>query len=142
VIVSTIVVSASSQRTPAQSDQEMLIALEKAWNEAFYTRDVDAIKELLADEFISTYDDGSRGDKAKEIAEATDFNQRIESAIPGEFTVKVFGDSAIVWFTLKVVGFKQGQRSELALSYTDVWVIRDGRWQCVSSQSTRVTARP
>jgi len=27
------------------------------------------------------------------------------------------------------------------LRYTDVWVVRDGRWQCVSSQSTRVATR-
>jgi len=27
------------------------------------------------------------------------------------------------------------------LRYTDVWLVRDGRWQCVSSQSTRVATR-
>jgi hypothetical protein len=26
----------------------------------------------------------------------------------------------------------------LTLRYTDVWVLRDGRWQCVSTHSTRV----
>jgi hypothetical protein len=29
----------------------------------------------------------------------------------------------------------------LILRYTDVWIVRDGRWQCVSSQSTRVATR-
>ena len=28
---------------------------------------------------------------------------------------------------------------EVAFRYTDVWVIRDGRWQCVATQSTRTT---
>lgn len=142
VMVATWALTASApQRAPAQSDQQVLIALEHGWNEAFYRKDVAFIEKILADEFIATYDDGSRGDKAKELALATEFNQRVESAIPDEFTVRVFRDTAVVWLTLKLVGIKQGQRSELTLRYTDVWVMRDGRWQCVSSQSTRVNPK-
>jgi ketosteroid isomerase-like protein len=131
----------ASQEPPVKSDQQVLIALEQRWNDAFYRNDVASIKDLLADEFIATYDDGARGDKAKELALAAEFNQQVESAIQDEFTVKVFRDTAVVWFTLRVVGVKQGQRAELTLRYTDVWVIRDGRWQCVSTQSTRLTPK-
>ena len=135
------VTASTSQRAPVESDQKILIALEQRWNEAFYRNDVASIKSLLADEFIATYDDGARGDKAKELALAAEFNQQVESAIQDEFTVKVYRDTAVVWFTLRVVGIKQGQRTELTLRYTDVWVIRDGGWQCVSTQSTRVNPR-
>jgi ketosteroid isomerase-like protein len=131
----------ASQEPPVQSDQQVLIALEQRWNEAFYRHDVAAIKNILADEFMATYDDGARGDKAKELALAAEFNQQVESAIQDEFTVKVYRDTAVVWFSLRLVGVKQGQRAELTLRYTDVWVIRDGRWQCVSTQSTRVNPR-
>jgi ketosteroid isomerase-like protein len=134
---------AAAQRSPVESDQETLIKLEQGWNDAFYRKDLAFIENLLADEFMATYDDGSRGDKAKELALARDFNQQVESAIQDDFVVKVYRDTAVVWFTLHVVGIKQGQRAELTLRYTDVWVIRDGRWQCVSTQSTRVsTAKP
>jgi ketosteroid isomerase-like protein len=131
----------ASQSRPAESDQQVLVRLERQWNEAFYRKDVTFIETLLADEFIATYDDGSRGDKAKELALAAAFNQQVESAIQDEFAVKVYGDTAVVWFTLHLVGIKQGQRSGLTLRYTDVWIIRDGRWQCVSSQSTRVNTK-
>jgi ketosteroid isomerase-like protein len=130
-----------SQRPPVESDQQVLIELERGWNEAFYRKDVAFIENILADEFIATYDDGSRGDKAKELALAAEFNQQVESAIQDEFTVRVYRDTAVVWFTLRLVGIKQGQRGELTLRYTDVWVMRDGRWQCVSTQSTRVNPR-
>ena len=90
---------------------------------------------------MATHDDGSRGDKAKELALVREFNQQVESSVQDEFTIKVYGDTAIVWFTLHVVGIKQGQRSELTLRYTDVWMIRDGRWRCVSTHSTRVNPR-
>jgi ketosteroid isomerase-like protein len=130
---------AAAQRSPVESDQQTLIKLEQGWNDAFYRKDLAFIENLLADEFVATYDDGSRGDKTKELALARDFNQQIESAVQDDFMVKVYRDTAVVWFTLNVVGIKQGQRAELTLRYTDVWIYRDGRWQCVSTQSTRVS---
>jgi ketosteroid isomerase-like protein len=131
----------AAQRLSVPSDQEVLIDLEKRWNEAFYRKDLTFLSNVLADEFIATYDDGSRGDKAKELALAEAFNQQVESATQEDFIVKVYRNTAVVWFTLRLVGIKQGQRAELTMRYTDVWVMRDDRWQCVSSQSTRVTQK-
>ena len=139
IVAMICVTPASAAQKPVQSDQDVLIDLEQRWNEAFYRKDTRFIETILADEFMATYDDGSRGDKAKELSLASEFNQAVESAIPDDFTVKVFRDTAVVWFTLKLVGIRQGQRSEMQLRYTDVWVIRDGRWLCVSTQSTRVS---
>jgi len=142
VLAAAWAVPASAQQSPpVESDQEVLIRLERGWNEAFYKKDVAFIRNILADDFIVTYDDGSRGDKAKELALAAEFNQQLESAIQDEFTVKVYHDTAVVWFTLHLVGVRQGQRAEVTLHYTDVWVLMDGRWRCVSTQSTRVNSK-
>ncbi len=132
---------AFASQLPEVSTEEALIALERGWNEAFYARDVEFLESILADDFIVTYDDGVRGDKARELALAEAFNQRVLSATQDDFIVQVYDDAAVVWFTLRVVGMRQGQEAEITLRYTDVWVVRDGRWQCVSSQSTRVNSR-
>ena len=128
----------ASQEEPVKSDQEIVIELEQAWNEAFYRKDVNFIEGLLADEFVATYDDGSRGDKARELALVEEFNQQVISSTQDEFAVKVYGDTAVVWFTLRLAGMRQGQRAEVTYRYTDVWVLQDGRWKCVSTQSTKV----
>ena len=128
----------AGQRPAVRSDEESLIALEQRWNEAVYSKDLAFIDSILADEFIATYDDGSRGDRAHELALVRDFNRQVESAIQDDFTVKVFNDTAVVWFTLQLVGIRQGERATVTLRYTDVFLLREGRWQCVSSQSTRV----
>ena len=141
LVIAWAVPASAQQSPPVESDQEVLIRLERSWNEAFYRKDVDVITKILADDFIATYDDGKRGDKATELALAAEFNQQVESAIQDEFKVKVYHDTAVVWFTLHLVGVKQGERAELTLRYTDVWMLMDGRWQCVSTQSTRVTSR-
>ena len=140
VLVASAVAGASALQR-VESDQDVLIKLERGWNEAFYRKDVAFIERLLAEEFTATYDDGRIGDKATELALVAAFDQNVESATPDEFAVRVYRDTAVVWFTLRLVGIKDGQRSEMALRYTDVWIIRDGRWQCVSSQSTRVAAK-
>jgi ketosteroid isomerase-like protein len=131
----------SAQRQAAQSDQQTLVELERTWNAAFYDKDTAFIQNVLADEFIATYDDGSQGDKGKELALAASFNQQVESAIQDDFVVKVYGDAAVVWFSLHLAGPSKGRRLELTLRYVDVFVWRDNRWQCVSSQSTKITAQ-
>jgi ketosteroid isomerase-like protein len=144
-IVCALTVAASvalgAQQEPVKSDQETLIALERNWNAAFYRKDLAFIGNVLADEFIATYEDGSQGDKAKELALTEAFNQQVDSATQDDFVVKVYGDTALVWFSLHLAGPSQGRRLEVALRYVDVFVMRAGRWQCVSSHSTKVAAK-
>lgn len=130
--VSTI--AQGGDRTSPQS----LIQLERSWNEAFYRKDVSFLERVLAEEFIGTYEDGSQGDKAKEIALTKEFNQQVDSARQDDFVVKLYGDTAVVWFTLHLLGPKQGQQIAVDLRYVDVFVWRANRWQCVSSHSTKV----
>jgi ketosteroid isomerase-like protein len=134
-------ISASgAQSKPALSDQQVLIKLERDWDAAFHRKDVAFIESVLAEEFVSTYGDGTRGDRAKELKLAAEFNQQIDSSTLDEFVVKVYGDTAVVWFTQHMVGPSKGQRLEVTYRYIDVFVQRDGRWKCVASQSTKVTA--
>lgn len=133
--------SAGAAQPPAVSTEDTLIALERGWNDAVYARDVEFLDSILADEFVVTYDDGTRGDRDREIALVAGFNQRVISATQEDFVVRTYGVTAIVWFDLRVVGLRQGREAELRLAYTDVWVRRDGRWQCVSSHATRIDPR-
>ena len=95
ILTCTIAIAGSASRVasqPVKSDQEIIVALEKSWNEAFYRKDVKLIESILADEFMSTYEDGSRADKKKELALAATFDQQVVYAVQDNFTVKVFGE--------------------------------------------------
>lgn len=133
------VTSAMAQDFPPLSDQQILIQIERDWDAAFLRNDAAAIEKFLADEFLATYPNGSRGDKAKELSLATEFNQQIDSSRLDEFTIKIYRDTAVVWFSRHLTGPSQGRPLELTYRYVDVFVFRDGRWQCVASQSTKVT---
>ena len=125
-----------------KSDQDILIQLERDWDKAFHTHDVATIDKILADEFIVTYDDGVRADRKKELELAKSFDEHVDSSAMDDFVVKEYGNTAVVWFTLHLVGPINGKPVEIAFQFTDVFVLRDGRWQAVSSQSTRITEQP
>jgi ketosteroid isomerase-like protein len=129
---------AAPQTTRVKSDQDVLMQLERDWDAAFRRNDAAFIENILAEEFVVTYDDGTRGDRAKELALAASFNQKVDSSTLDEFIVKEYGNTAIVWFRLHLEGPSKGQTLALDFRFVDVFVLRDARWQCVSSQSTRV----
>jgi len=133
-----ILLAAPARAQDVQSDQDILMQLERDWNAAFHRHDVAFIERLLAEEFVVTYDDGSRGDRARELMLAASFDQQVDSSRLDEFMVREYGSTAVVWFTLHLTGPIKGQPAELSYRFTDVFVLRDGRWQCVSSQSSRV----
>ena len=132
--------SASAQMS-VKSDQQILIELEQKWVEALQNNDVKFVDSVLAPEFIATYGDGSRGDRKHELQLVADFNSQVDKWTVDEFEVKVYRDTAVVWFTQRMVGPIQGKPAEIVTRYMDVFVMRDGRWLCVGSQSTRVTGK-
>jgi ketosteroid isomerase-like protein len=125
--------------TPPTAEEQELIDLERAWDKAFVAKDMRFIERVLADEFVATYGDGTRGDKAAEMAQTIDFDQRVDSSVLDSFRVRTYGDMAIVWFSRHMTGPKSGKIVSITYRFVDVFVKRAGRWQCVSSQSTKVS---
>jgi ketosteroid isomerase-like protein len=135
----TVTVS-GGQTAAVKSDQQILVQLERDWDAAFRRRDVAFVAGLLAEEFVATYSDGTRGNRDEELSRVANFDQQIDSSTLDEFIVKIYGDTAVVWMSQHLLGPSQGKPLAITFRYVDVFVFRDGRWQCVASQSTRVTA--
>ena len=133
--------SAADAQLSVKSDQEILIELETNWVGALKRNDTKFVDSVLAEEFVATYGDGTRGDRKHELQLVADFNAQVDEWLVGEFTVKVFKDTAVVWFTQRMVGPVQGKPVEIVTRYMDVFVMRDGRWQCIGSQSTKVISK-
>jgi ketosteroid isomerase-like protein len=133
--------AADPSQLSVRSDQEILIQLERDWVAALQRNDVKFVDSVLAEEFVATYGDGTRGDRKRELQLVEEFNQQVDKWSVDEFTVKVFRDTAVVWFTQRLVGPVQGKPTEIVTRYMDVFVMRDGKWLCVGSQSTKVTGK-
>jgi ketosteroid isomerase-like protein len=133
-----VLLGGASARAQETAEEQELIQLERAWDAAFVAKDIRFIERVLADEFVVTYGDGTRGDKAAELAQTLDFDQRVDSSVLDGFRVRIYGDTAVVWFSRHMTGPKSGKIVAVTYRFVDVFVKRAGRWQCVSSQSTRV----
>ena len=133
--------SAAAAQRRVQSAQQILEQIERDWVEAMQTNNVAFVDSVLAPEFIATYGDGSRLDKTRELQMVERFNSQVDEWIVEDFIIKVYGETAVVWFTQRMTGPVQGKPTEIVSRYMDVFVIRDGKWLCVGSQSTRVTGK-
>jgi ketosteroid isomerase-like protein len=58
-----------------------------------------------------------------------------------DFRVRVYGDSAVVTALTRTKGKFTGQDFSTQERATDVFVKRDGRWQCVLTHLTRFPSK-
>ena len=117
--------------------EEELLKLEKAFTEAIIKNDPEAIGRLVASDWIIIDPDGG-------IVERTRFFEVIKSGAlthdmmeSEDFRVRVYGDSAVVTAVTRTKGKFMGQEFSTQERATDVFVKRDGRWQCVLTHLTR-----
>lgn len=70
------------------------------------------------------------------IAEMKKDKDTYTSARNGKMDVRVFGNAAVVTGSTREKGKdKDGKEFDRMFRWTDTWVERNGRWECVASQS-------
>ena len=129
--------AAESPRVPPGRLEQQLIDVEKKWNEAYRVKDVAVLNRILADDIIIIYGDGTRATKSEDIA-SIGADEQVESSTLDDFQVKLYGDTAVVMSRLTSSGLRQGKHFNAQFRYLDVYRKRDGRWQCVITQNTRI----
>jgi ketosteroid isomerase-like protein len=115
-----------------------LIKVEHRLNQAVVDREVTTLNQLYADEFISTDSEGMVWTKSQDIAIDTAGASRVTAFTLQDLRVQVFRDAAVVTGRIVTKGTLQGEYSEGRSRFTDVFVKRDGRWQCVANHTTAV----
>ncbi len=106
--------------------------------EAQVKADVATLEKLLAPELTYVHSSGVLDSKDAYIGAIKSGKTKYKSIVPEEVSERTFGAVSIVNGKATVVLVSDGKDREIILRYTDVWVKRDGRWQMVSWQSTRL----
>jgi ketosteroid isomerase-like protein len=117
--------------------EEELLKLEKAFAEAIVKNDLEGIGRLVADDWIIIDPDGGIVDRTRffdVIKSGALTHDMMESE---DFRVRVYGDSAVVTGVTRTKGKFMGEEFSTQERVTDVFVKRDGRWQCVLTHLTR-----
>lgn len=137
---------ASAQPSPPTSVQvrsaskadEAVRAAELARFKAMTTGDLATLGTLLGDDLVYTHSSALVDSKASYVESMRSGVLKYQTIEPREMKVRVYGTVAVITAAAAVTSIFKGQTSSNQLRYTDVWVLRDGRWQMVGWQSTRI----
>jgi ketosteroid isomerase-like protein len=119
--------------------ESKIVAMEKAWNQAYKSRDKKALGQILHNSMVLVNDDGSLQSKAAflgtvDAARPSDEQQ----AQPESISVRVFGDVAIATGVFQEKGVDKGKAYLRRNRFVDTWVNSNGSWVCVAASATPV----
>jgi len=112
----------------------MVLALEKAWNQAYKAGDTKALSAILDENIILVNDDGSVQTKAEFLKTVKAASSNQEQVAPESLAVHVFGKTAIAIGVIGTKG-KAGVRRE---RFIDTWILRNGTWVCIATDATPI----
>ena len=128
------------QAAPAAATAEDAVrAADASRLKAFIAADRTALTALLGDDLTYTHSSGRLDGKATIIDAITSGKTQYHSILPEDVLVRLYGDVAVLSGRAAVNVTSDGQLLDLKLRFTSVYVKRDGRWQFVAWQSTRIT---
>ena len=141
-VVSLVALSVVAFFGQAQADttsvQQTLMQMERDWGQASAKSDTAAVDKLVADDWVGIDFEGKSITKAESIAEMKSGASTTQSYEIGPMKVRVLGNTAVVTGSDTEKSTYKGKDSSGKYVWTDVWAMRDGRWQAVASQSVKV----
>ena len=122
------------------STEQELINLENEWADAWVKRDVAFFERIEADDYTWTSPWGV-WTKAQDLAELKSGDSVITSWVLDEMKVRVYGNAAVVTGRSTIKETHKGEDWSRQERWTDTWVKRDGRWQCVAGHSSEIAQK-
>src|SRR4030095_229717 len=116
---------------------EELLKIEEEFAAAILKNDVENIGRLVADDWIIIDPNGEIVDRARFFEVIRPRSLTHEMMQSEDLRVRVYEDSAVVIAVTRTKGKFIGQEFSTRERGTDVFVKRDGRWQCVLTHLTR-----
>jgi hypothetical protein len=118
-----------------QADVEATIAsLERGRFAAVVARDTAKLRQYLADDMTYTHSSGATETRDEFLSHLAGGRYDYRSIEPTELLVRVIGETAVIEGRARlVVG-----EDRFMLRFIDVWARRNGRWQMIAWQSTRL----
>ena len=128
--------SAADDTGSAQEAEKQVLQIEHDWAKALADRDVAWFEKTLVDDWVMILPDGQICDKQKFIEPLRTRTSSIFSCKLLELRVRLYGQTAVAIGRGSLTWKSDGKEFGHEELWTDVYVNKDGRWQCVSAQST------
>jgi ketosteroid isomerase-like protein len=119
-----------------------LRAAELARFQANDRADARVLGDLLAEDLEYVHSNGDLDSKQSFIESLTSGRRDYVSSTPTIESIRFFGDVAIIRGKARVTVVDGGTSRDLHIGYTDVWVLRDGKWRMTAWRSARLPDSP
>jgi ketosteroid isomerase-like protein len=138
VLIFGVAILAQAQ---AESVEQELTKIEKGWADAMVKLDFAFLDRILAEDYLYTDYDGNVLTKAQNLAPLKSGEYVVTSAVNDEIKVRVYGDAAVV--TGRWTGKETIKGKDISGQYrwTDTFIKRDGRWQCVATHDSKIAQK-
>jgi ketosteroid isomerase-like protein len=100
--------------------------------------DISALEQLLAPDYQGYDPSGRPQDRAGVLRGYAEGGVRVTTLRQSGLRVRVLGDTGLVAGINAVRGQQGTEHFDFRLRFLDVYAWRDGRWQLVASQDTRL----
>ncbi len=129
---------ANSANQKGNSVEKAVMQMEEDLRVAITKSDTKAYGRIVADDYVFTTQDAVVRNKAQMVSAYDSGNIKYESAKFDDMKVHPYGDTAVVTGLSTVKAQDNGKDISGQTRYTRVYVKRQGRWQLVATQATRI----
>jgi ketosteroid isomerase-like protein len=117
---------------------QMIIDLDRKRMQAMTEKDVAALDALLADDLVYTHSSARLDTKQSLIANMKSGATVYSSIEPSDVKAQDLGDAVVLTGAAWIKVVSKGKDLDFGVRFTDAYAKRDGRWQMVAWQSTRL----
>lgn len=118
-----------------------LLKLEQQWGDALVKLDLAFLDRILAEDYLFTSPLGEVLTKSQMLAELKSGEDVVSSVVNHDMKVRVYGDAAVVNGHSTYKEAVQGKDISGEYRWTDTWIKKVGRWQCVADHASRVAGK-
>jgi len=108
--------------------------------QATVAKDIATLESLLADDLIYTHSSARLDTKQSLIVGMTAGSTVYTSLEPSDVKAQDLGDTVVLTGVAQIKVVSNGTPNAFGVRFTDVYANRNGRWQMVTWQSTRLPA--
>lgn len=136
LLIASVTVAPSGRAAPAND----ILAAETDRVDALLRADYEALDRLLGEDLTYTHSTAVLDTKAMFLESLRSGRLRYLQFRHEDPKVRVLGDVGLINTVVRIVSVNRGQENRNHLRVTIVYAKRDGRWQMVAWQSTRMPA--
>jgi ketosteroid isomerase-like protein len=126
------------------SVEQTLRGLSEQWAQVPVTRDVAVLRRIWAPDFVYVEPSGRVFNKEEGIVDVAKSTDKYTSAQISGLKVRVYGTGAVavvIGDDREIGRDKDGKAFDRKSKFTNIWVLQNGLWQCVSGHSSDLPSK-